>query len=320
MKEKILIIKTGYSEILDRENDSRRVSLGDVLRTTPLLHLYKNDEVTWVTDREAFPIIEGNKFVTRLLYLDWITAEQLRAEEFDRVINLEKVPGICALSDAIRSRKSRYGFNFNRQTGRAEAYDHSVEVLTVSSDAKEKKENKKTTQELLFEMVGKKWNGESYVLGYKSKSREVVDIGLNTQIGSKWPTKAWPVDSWNILEKKLKECGYNVSRQDKQDKKILINLYTYMDWINSCKTIVTNDSLGVHLAIAMGKKVLCLFGPTPAAEIYFYGRGKPILPSPLPECVPCFSSKCDKYKDSCMKLISPERVAEEVKSLVKLHK
>lgn len=40
-EEKILIITTGYSEILDMESDSRTVSFGDVLKTTPLLHVYK---------------------------------------------------------------------------------------------------------------------------------------------------------------------------------------------------------------------------------------------------------------------------------------
>ena len=46
---KVLIIKTGFSEFLDR-GISTTVSLGDVLICTSLLHLYKQDEVTWVTD------------------------------------------------------------------------------------------------------------------------------------------------------------------------------------------------------------------------------------------------------------------------------
>src|SRR3989344_103664 len=97
-KEKILIIKTGYSEFLDKEANLRKVSLGDVLRTTPLLHLYKNDYVTWVSDREAFPLLENNPYINRLLPLDFTTAMHLLdEEEFDTVINLEKNYDICKL-------------------------------------------------------------------------------------------------------------------------------------------------------------------------------------------------------------------------------
>ena len=44
-KRKVLIIKTGYSEVLHNEYDSRKVSKGDVLRATAILHLYKQHEL-----------------------------------------------------------------------------------------------------------------------------------------------------------------------------------------------------------------------------------------------------------------------------------
>ena len=89
---KILIIKTGYSEILDSESNSRKVSLGDVLRTTPILHLFKNDKVTWVTDAEARPLLEHNPLIHRLMFYDFTIRDQLSAEKFDTIINLEKFP------------------------------------------------------------------------------------------------------------------------------------------------------------------------------------------------------------------------------------
>ncbi len=309
--EKVLIIKTGYSEILDDRNNSRWVSLGDVLRTTPLLNLYKDKLVTWVSDIEAFPLLEGNPYIHRLLPYDFTTALQLESEEFDTVINLEKVPGICALSDKIKARRSRYGFRFNSQTGEAEAYDKAIDILTVSSDPKEKKENKRTIQELLFEMVGEKWNGEEYILGYKPKKGTRYDIGLNTKTGQKWPTKAWSNEKWNSLEERLKKEGFNVSRQDKQKKGILTDIKKYIDWLNSCDVIVSNDSLGLHLGIALKKKVIGLFGPTPYKEIFFYGLGKAVYPEPSPECMPCFKGECERGKN-CMEDIQIEKVYEEI--------
>lgn len=311
MVNKILIIKTGYSEILDERNNSRKVSLGDVLRTTPLLYLYKDQHVTWVSDIEAFPLLAGNKYIKHLLPYDFTTAMQLQAEEFDIMINLEKIPGICALADKVRARRNRHGFTFNSQTGEAEAFDKAYDVLTVSCDPKLKKENRRSSQELLFELVGAKWNEEEYVLGYAPKSTEIYDIALNTQIGQKWPTKAWPEKNWNNLENTLINEGYKVTRQDKQGKKVLKNLYKYMDWINSAKTIVSNDSLGLHLGIAMKKNVIGLFGPTPHAEVYFYNRGEALYSNK--NCMPCFKGKCPIDKN-CMAEISPEEVLIKAKN------
>ena len=311
--KKVLIIKTGYSEVLDNSHNSRNPSFGDIIRTTPLLHVYKEDDVTWVTDEQAMPLLQGNPYIDRLLPLDFTTAMRLLDEEFDVVINLEKNPDICKLSNKIEA-WSKYGFRFDKKENRPEAYDRALEVLTVSSDLKIKQENKRTVQELLFEMVGTKWQGEDYVLGYTPKSSEAYDIGLNTQIGKKWPIKSWPAQSWDSLESILVSNGYTVTRQDKQGPEVTQNLYGYMDWINSSRMIVSNDSLGLHLALAMKKKVIGLFGPTAVDEIYFYNRGKAILPEPKLDCMPCLAETCSKER-RCIEYISPERIYSEIKSI-----
>lgn len=309
-RKKILIIKTGHCEVLDRGSNSRKVSLGDILRTTVILNLYKNDEITWVTDEKAFPLLEENPYIKegRLLPFDFMTALQLESEEFDTVINLEKIPGICALSDKIRSRRNRHGFNFNTQTGEAEAYQNSLDALAFGADPQLKKSNEKTIQELLFRMVGKEWEGEEYVLGFKPTSKEKYDVGFNINVGARWPNKAWPAKHWNTLGDLLKVKNISVTRQDKQPKDVLKDLKAYMNWINSSRTIITNDSLGLHLGIALKKNVLGLFGPTPHKEFHFYGRGEAILPEENLSCIPCFKPHCPKYDNSCVDLISPEKV------------
>lgn len=313
--QKVLILKTGYSEILDKRTNSRIVSLGDVLRTTPLLHPYKNQNVTWITDKKAIPLLKDNPLIHNLFALDFITSLQLQSEEFDTVINLEKIAGICALADKIRARKSRYGFTFNSQTGEAEAYAHSFNLLNISINSKLKKQNQKTAQEILFEIIGEEWKGEEYILGYKPKTKEIYQVGLNTKIGEKWPTKAWPNKNWDKLEEMLKANNIKVTRQDKQPKEILTDLYRYTDWINSCRIIVSNDSLGMHLGIVLKKEVLGLFGSTNSKEVFFYNRGKAILSEPIPNCLPCFETYCKKGRN-CMEDIQPERLYEEIKNIM----
>jgi heptosyltransferase-2 len=316
-KQKVLIIKSGYSEFL-LNKDSDKPSLGDILRITPILHLFKNDYVVWLTDKSAIPLLEGNKYIDKVLPLDFSTTIDLLEEDFDIVINLEKNNNLCKLSNKINAWK-RYGFRYDKNKNKAEAYDRASEVLAYGADINIKKKSKKLAQELLFELVGEKWKGEEYILGYKPKSKEIFDIGLNTRVGGKFPFKAWPDKNWDELEQLLIKKGFKVTRQDKQSQDVLSNLYNYMDWINSCKVIVTNDSLGLHLAIAMKKKIIGLFGPTKHEEVYFYNRGKAILPYPNLKCIPCLSEegKCTSG-DYCMKKILPKKVyAETIKEIRK---
>ena len=59
MPTKIIIIKLGYSETLDSEI-TKIPSLGDVLRTTPILwalkEKYPDSHISWLVDRQAEPL------------------------------------------------------------------------------------------------------------------------------------------------------------------------------------------------------------------------------------------------------------------------
>ena len=308
-KRKTLIIKPGYSEFLDSESTSGKVSLGDVLRSTVILHNFKDHNITWLTDKTAGPLLEGNPYIDRLLYINPLNLVLLQEEIFDYVINLEKISGLCALTNKIDA-WHKYGFRLDKISGKAEAFNDAFEVLAVSSDKTKKRTNQRLYQELIFELVGKEWINEEYVLGFDPSSSLKYDVCLNTEVGSKWPNKKWPTEKWSELESLLKNKGLKVSRQDQQDKEILTSLCAYMNWINSGKTIISNDSLGMHLGIAMKKNVIGLFGPTPSREVCFYNRGQAITPEHNYNCMPCFESRCDKYDHSCIDLISPKQVLE----------
>ena len=88
-----------------------------------------------------------------------------------------------------------------------------------------------------------------------------------------------------------------------------------MDWIHSCKSIITNDSLGLHLAIAMQKKTVALFGPTSPHEVYLYKNGKKIIAPDICGHMPCLKPTC-QFTEPCMKAISAQTVNEETRRLV----
>lgn len=305
---KILIIKLGYSETIDPEI-GRTTSLGDVLRTTVILYPFANDHVTWLVDDTAYPLLEGNPYINRILIYDLTSVLQLQRERFDTVINLEKVPGICALADSISAWR-RYGFRFDESKGEAEPYDGCERVFSMCKDTNLKKANMGSWQEALLQVIGAKWDGQEYIIGYRPTTSETFDVGLNWVVGSKWPNKSWPMPYWDIL-KGLIEGEYNYSNQQG-----LENLYQYMDWINSCRLIVTNDSLGLHIALAFRKKVVVLYGPTNPNETYFYRRAEVLYPTVDYPCIPCLSPICIQEK-TCMEFIKPMEVKEKIDKLLK---
>ncbi len=299
---KVLIIKLGYSETLDNDI-SMTTSLGDVLRTTVILHFFKNDRVSWLVDEKAYPLLVGNPYIERILVYNLETALQLQKEKFDILVNLEKVPGICALADSVNVWR-RYGFRFDEASGKSLSYSSAAKALSLCFDVNEKKLSRQYWQEALVSIIGKKWDKEGYILGYKPKKRLMHDIGFNWATGGKWKNKSWPKAHWKKLEALLKG-RYAISWQ-----RGLNNLYEYIDWINSCRLIITNDSLGMHLGIALGKKVLALFGPSSSREIYFADNGKILTPDVDYKCLPCLQRECFQ-KEHCMYFIAPHRVKEE---------
>ena len=119
---KILIIKLGYSETLDKEV-SKVVSLGDIIRTTPILEAlkekYKNGKIIFLTHEKSYELIENNPFVDKVLIWDEFIGFLLLKERFDIVINLEKHPGICALADMIDAWQ-KFGFRLDNDMNIAE--------------------------------------------------------------------------------------------------------------------------------------------------------------------------------------------------------
>jgi heptosyltransferase-2 len=305
--KKILIIKLGYSETLDREIKTT-TSLGDVLRTTVILHFLKDRDVTWLVDEKAYPLLENNPYIRRIIIFNLESVLQLSRERFDTVINMEKGPGICAFADSINAWQ-RFGFRFDADKGLAEAYGGAEKVLSLCLDLEKKKGSQKYWQEALVSMIGKKWNGEDYLLGYQPKSSVQYDVGFNWAVGDKWPNKAWPKRCWEELEHLL-EKSHSISWQEG-----LNSLHEYMEWINSCHLIVTNDSLGMHLAIALKKKVIALFGPSSSREVYLYKRGIKLLPKTPYKCLPCLKQECFQEK-SCLEFIKPLEVKKKVVKLI----
>lgn len=303
---KVLIIKTGFTEFLDR-GISTTVSLGDVLICTAILRLYKDDHVTWVGSKPAYGLLKDNPWIKELMIFGSKTFLDLQRREFDILINLEKDIGICAHLNQVKARK-RYGFYFSDEIYDIATHNPFAQYLLAGQE--NQRDIDKNAFEILFEAVDARWDGEGALFCRTSREKEAFDIGFNFSVGSKWPTKGWPIEKWQRLENILKN-QFSISWQQGFN-----DVDQYIDWMDRCRLIVTSDSLGQILAQALGKKVVTLYGSTNYARMQRVPNIHLVIsPSKCPHR-PCYLTVC-KHDQFCMEEISEEQVALQCQKILK---
>ena len=86
--------------------------------------------------------------------------------------------------------------------------------------------------------------------------------------------------------------------------------------IASCEWVITSDSLGYHVACAVGTPALCVVGPTSPWELDLFGTNQ-VVHADL-DCIACYLSSCP-FPTTCMDALTPASiwrgrpVAEELK-------
>ncbi len=303
-RKNLIVIKHGFSETCDH-NVSNVVSYGDVFRCTCLLEDFKGWHVTWISAVAAKDLLAENHLIDRLILAD--SPGQIPpghvTDRYDMVINLEKQKDWCEFSESL-SADDKYGFKDWTHDGSDCYYPESADALT---DALQRDEYQ-TLQETLYKMIGLEWSGQRYSLGYQPKVQKIYDIGLNNHVGPKWPTKSWANENWQELYRQLSQ-QYAVSWQQS-----LNSIKHYIDWLASCRLVITCDSLGLHLSLALDNQIIALFGSTPPEQIYMYGQGIKLTPTCQEQCVPCFQPRC-QFDTKCIDSISIDMVLESVKML-----
>jgi heptosyltransferase-2 len=322
-------------------------AIGDVLRTTsilpPLKTCYPDSHITWCTRKNAGDIFLNNNLVDDVILIEEDAFFRLKAEKFDVVINLDTSKISSAVAASANTNKN-IGFALNK-TGNVDSYsDAAHKWLLMSAFDDVKKENKKSYQRLMYDIIGvdsdirppfiylyesicKQKYEELKYLGLES---EKITIGLNIGVGSKWPNKAWPIVNWKILIEQLKNKNYNLLLLGGKYEKItmeqlseyypfLINsggdntIHQFSAIVNLCSVVVTADTFALHVATALGKKIVAMFGPTSVSEVELYGKGIKLYS--VEECKCYYKKKCSE-NISCMQKISAEEVYSALVKLI----
>ncbi|HMI86383.1 MAG TPA: glycosyltransferase family 9 protein, partial [Polyangiaceae bacterium] len=153
-------------------------------------------------------------------------------------------------------------------------------------------------------------------------------IGLNTGAGGRWPLKQWREDGYLELVARVghrEDVQFLLlggpAEQDRNDRLKRASSVRLLDpgcdntvrhfaaLLGHCDLAITGDTLAMHLALAMGKRAVVLFGPTSSAEIELYGLGEKVVPKM--ECLSCYKTSCD-FVPNCMDLISTDMVEDAV--------
>ncbi len=328
-------------------------AMGDVLRTTcilgPIHERYPNARISWLTMDNTKALFFENKLVDDVIGFSGDAWLEIQSVHYDLVFNLDSSPASSKLASIVNADK-KIGFGYDSKGYVYPFNDEAREWFEMGLFDDIKIKNNKTYQSIALEICGltgddslhlylseneKKWaNSKVKELGIKS-SQPV--IGLNTGASARWPHKKWTEEGFISIINMLSEDKSNFSEEPaiilfggqeevERNTRIVkavgnnvidlgtdLSLRQFFSMINECELIVTGDTLGLHVAAALDKKIVAIFGPTSAPEIELYGRGiKHVSDAP---CIGMYKTICD-VTPTCMERITPEQIYASIVKLM----
>jgi len=305
----ILIIKLG--------------AIGDVIRTTPLLHklkaLYPQARIWWLTvSPEVIP-----RAVDVVLPFTPQSLAILNATLFDAVYNLDKDREACALTASLSARIKK-GFTLLNGMPAPIDKDAIHKFMTGVFDDLNR-ENTKSYPEEIFEMCGLRFGGEKYILdsfsenGYAWKlPPQKMIVGLNTGCGGRWTSRLWAEKNWIALAQRLKKAGHaplllGGEQEHEKNKRIArksgalylghFPLQQFINLVDQCDLVVTAVTMAMHLTIGLGKRIVLFNNIFNPHEFELYGLGEILKPDF--DCTCFYSPVCP---NNCMQYLTVRTV------------
>jgi heptosyltransferase II len=251
---------------------------GDVVRTTPLITRL-NGDITWVTAEKNAVMIKDLKDNVRCF--SWEERERALDTCYDVGINLEDTLDVAQFLKTARCREIfgayvdsdgslRYTENSRRW------FDLSLISAYGRAQADRLKlKNRRTYQDLIFEGLGFRFAGETYLLPPPIETGLAGDVAIAAEAGAVWPMKKWAY--YSELKQRLEDQGLQVNILPERP-----SLLEHLSDVRNHRCVVGGDTLPMHLAL--GSKVPCvtLFNCTSPWEIHDYGLQEKVV-SPLLE-------------------------------------
>ena len=251
---------------------------GDVVRTTPLLSRLKG-QVTWLTASKNTVLLKGLNCDLRCF--SWEDRERALDAHYDLCINLEDTLDVAQFLKTVRCGEIFGAYVDSdgslRYTANSERwFDLSlISAYGKMRADKLKFQNRQTYQELVFEGLGFRFAGETYLLPEAIETGLSGDVAIAADAGPVWPMKKWTY--YDELEQRLENHGLTVNVLPQR-----ASLLQHLSDVRNHCCLIGGDSLPMHFALGTGKRCVTLFTCTSPWEIYGYGLQRKIV-SPLLE-------------------------------------
>lgn len=306
-------------------------ALGAVLRSTSLVaaikRRYPSSHLTWVTKAPAQALLQNISNIDRVLTLNPEDILKLSALEFDLALVVDKSLVAAGLLRQTKVHEVR-GFIVDRGHGAivpANAAAEELWQLGLSDEAKFF-QNQKTEQRLVHESLELgAYRRDEYQVDFTPEEQSLAQVrrqlwgkvdrpilGINTGCSPTLPDKKLSVTGHRqLIARILKSPRFEGSPivllggpEDRarneaiaQGLPVILSptergLRDGLVSVSACDLIFSGDSLGMHMAIALGKWVVAWFGPSCAQEIDLYDRGRKIQTAA--PCSPCWKRVCHK--------------------------
>ncbi len=266
----------------------------------------------------------------------------LRAQNFDLVIDLQCLARsatfawlargkfLVGLDDAREGARGFYDCAAPRASFHTHAVDWYLSVLPPLGVPVHKNFVWLPERSEVAAEVNRKWFGE------KSKFEIRNSKLILLQPGARWKNKRWPVQNFgkvvHRLAQKFPDARFAVlgGKDDAPlgetiaqalPEKVLnlcsaTSLPEMIEWVRRCDLLITNDTGPMHVAAAMNKPLVALFGPTEPRRTGPYGQLENVLRLDLP-CSPCLSSRCSiEQTDECLRALPPALVIDKAEKLL----
>lgn len=323
-------------------------AMGDVLMTTAQLpalkRKYPESTIHWITLSISAPLIKNNPLVDQVFAYNAESLSIISQIEYDLVLNVDKSQRSCALLNSI-SAKRKLGFGLNKDGKIIPMNEGAHYNYNLGMDDNLKfKVNKRTRQDYLAETFEVDYKRDDYIFNFTDEELKFIEqykkengigeknfvVGFNTGCSLLYPNKKMTIDQHIYLIEKLLSFkkGFKIvllggPEDTERNQEIysrfqnkIINTPTNLGvrrgacFENLADVVVTGDSFGMHLAIALKKYVIAWFGVSCWTEIDLYDRGVKLYQENL-FCSPCWKKECP-YDLECIKMINLDRIVTEV--------
>jgi heptosyltransferase-2 len=304
---------------------------------------FPESTIYWLTMENSVKILNNNRLIDRVFI--WNDEERmiLRNIEFDYVMNSDKSDYACAFTNELKV-KTKLGFVLDNDGKIVPANKGALYSYLLGNDDQLKfKINKRSGLDILHETFELEYKMDEYsfaldeeeqtfIVNYKKEIKynpKKTYVGFNTGCSNLFPNKKMTIEQHVQLINELgkdedkvilllggrEDTERNLQILDSVNKKIKHNIIPTPTtlglrrgacFVDICDLVISGDSFGMHMAIALRKYVIAWFGLSCAAEIELYGRGEKLIPEGL-ACSPCWKRVCP-YNLECIDMIDLERI------------